>query len=268
MHGIGYLMESDEEIFRLEIKTDPEIVKREALWAGLKPGMKIADIGCGSGKTTAILYDLVQPGGKATGVDVSKERIAHAVAQYGHDGLDFTCQDMLRPLDGLVNFDFVWVRFLLEYYRKESFDIVRNIDRILKPGGTLCLIDLDYNSLSHYGLSPKLESTINDAMKALEEKANFDPYVGRKLYSFLFDLGYQDIDVKIGAHHLIFGELKETDAFNWMKKIELVSPKICNQFRGTDWEYDEFIRDFQDFFYNPRRFTYSPLICCRGRKPQ
>jgi hypothetical protein len=38
MHDIIYLMENDEEISRLEMKTDPEEVRRQALWAGLKPG--------------------------------------------------------------------------------------------------------------------------------------------------------------------------------------------------------------------------------------
>jgi SAM-dependent methyltransferase len=267
MHDIDYLMESDEEILRLEMKTDPEVVSKTALWAGIKPGMHVADIGCGSGKTAAILYKIVQPGGKVSGIDGSSRRIAYAKERYELAGLDFTCHDVLAPIDQLGKFDFVWVRFLLEYYRSNSFDIVRNISRILKPGGILCLIDLDYNCLSHYGLSSRLERAITIAMKALEEKANFDPYIGRKLYSFLFDLGYQDIDVKIEAHHLIYGELKETDAFNWIKKIEVVSRKVNVNFADEGWGYEEFLREFKDFFINPRRFTYSPIISCRGRKP-
>lgn len=260
-------MESRDEALRLEVKTDPSVVERQALWAGLKPGMSVADLGCGSGKTTAILHTLVQPGGKATGVDGSEKRIGHAREQYGAEGIEFECQDVLGPLDNLGKFDFVWVRFLLEYYRSNSFDVVKNISSILKPGGVLCLIDLDYNCLTHYGLSAKLERAIHSGIKVLEENANFDPYVGRKLYSFLYDLGYQDIDVEVAAHHLIFGELKDTDAFNWMKKIEVVSKKANFSFDGGTWGCEEFSLEFRDFFSDPRRFTYSPVISCRGRKP-
>src|SRR3972149_4341903 len=226
MQNDNYLMENDEESLRLDIKTDSKTVENQAMWAGIKKGMRIADIGCGSGKTTAILYNLVQPDGAAVGVDGSKKRIEYAKEHYGAKRIEFTCKDIPEPLSDLGMFDFVWVRFLLEYYRSNSFDIVKNISRIVKPGGILCLIDLDHNCLNHFGLSPKLETTIFAIMKYLEEKANFDPYVGRKLYSFLYDLGYQNINMDIASHHLIFGELKDIDAFNWMKKFEVISRKI------------------------------------------
>ncbi len=267
MQANTYLMENKEEAFRLDLKTDPEVVKRQAVWAGIKPGMRIADIGCGSGKTTAILHQLVQPGGSVVGVDSSRTRICQAEKQYGAKDTEFVCRDITESLKDMGKFDFVWVRFLLEYYRTNNSDIVRNISSLLKPGGILCLIDLDYNCLTHFGMSPKLERTLHDAIRVLEDSANFDPYVGRKLYAFLYDLGYQDINVDISAHHLIFGELRDADAFNWMKKIEVVSSKINFSFEGENWGYEEFVKEFQEFFADPRRFTYSPLISCRGRKP-
>lgn len=267
MHSSKYLMESNEEAFRLEVKTNPDIVNKQALWAGIQPGMRVADVGCGSGKTTALLHELVQPGGEVVGIDGSQMRIAHAREQYGAEGIEFSCRDIREPLDSLGKFDFVWVRFLLEYYRSNSFEIVRNISTLLKPGGILCLIDLDYNCLNHFGLSPKLERAIHTAVAILEEKANFDPYAGRKLYSFLYDLGYQCIDVDVAAHHLIFGELRDSDAFNWMKKIEVLSGKINFSFDDGEWGCNEFSEEFRNFFTNPRRFTYTPIISCRGCKP-
>ena len=181
--------------------------------------------------------------------------------------MEFKSKNVLSHIDDLGEFDFIWVRFLLEYYRSNSVDIVKNLSRLLKPGGILCLIDLDYNSLSHYGLSQKLEKTLLDAKKILEEKANFDPYVGRKLYSFLYDLDYQDIKVHVSAHHLIYGELKNTDAFNWIKKIEVASRKVGFKFEEYEGGYEEFIEEFKRYFADPRRFAYSPIISCRGCKP-
>lgn len=267
MNNYEYLMESDEEAVRLDIKTDTEIVKRQAVWAGIRPGMRVADICFGSGKTTSVLYELVQPGGSVVGVDASEKRIAYAKEHYGSEGIEFKCKDILEPLDDLGMFDFVWVRFVLEYYRSNSFDIVRNLSKIIKPGGILCLIDLDYNCLSHYGLSSRLEMTLFDIIKTLEERANFDPYAGRKLYSYLYKLGYEDIDMDVAAHHLIFGKLRDTDAFNWMKKIEVISKKLNLQFDEYKGGYEEFIEEFERFFTDPGRFTYTPVILCRGRKP-
>ena len=75
MQGKEYLMENDEEALRLDIKTDTSVVEKQALWAGIETGMRVADIGCGSGKTTSILHKLVQPDGVAIGVDGAEKRI-------------------------------------------------------------------------------------------------------------------------------------------------------------------------------------------------
>ncbi len=64
-----YLMENVEESIRLEVKTDPETFRQQALWGGVRPGMRVLDAGCGPGKTTALLHEMVQPGGEVLGVD-------------------------------------------------------------------------------------------------------------------------------------------------------------------------------------------------------
>lgn len=263
----GYIMESDEESFRLDLKTDGKIVENQALWAGIKPGMRVADLGFGSGKTTFYLHKLVQPSGEVVGLDIAEERIKYAQRHYFEKGIEYICRDIRKPLEDLGMFDFIWVRFVLEYYRSESFDIVKNISDILKPGGIICLIDLDYNCLNHFGLSKKLKKTLHGLTKAMEKNADFDPYVGIKLYSFLYDLGYQDIDVSLAPHHLIFGKLNEIDAFNWTKKVEIAVKRLGYDFKEYKGGYEEFFEEFVRFFSDPRRFTYTPLISCRGCKP-
>lgn len=37
----SYLMENLEENIRLEVKTDPVAVRKQALWCGLKPGLRV-----------------------------------------------------------------------------------------------------------------------------------------------------------------------------------------------------------------------------------
>ena len=180
MNEREYLMESDEESVRLDMKTDPSAVEKQALWAGIKPGMRVADLGCGSGKTTFHLNKLVGPDGSAVGVDLSPQRLQFAKDHYSHKGIEYACTDIRKPLNDLGMFDFIWVRFVLEYYRLESFDIVKNISKILKPGGILCLIDLDCNCLRYFGHSDRLDKYLQVIMKIVQNDFNFDPYVGIK----------------------------------------------------------------------------------------
>lgn len=263
-----YLMENDEEIQRLERKTDVKAVQHQAQWAGIARGMRVADIGCGPGITTRTLFEMVQPQGTAVGGELSHDRVAYAKEKYGVEGLDFVQLDARESMDHIGKFDFVWARFLLEYYRSRAFDIVKHLSGITRPGGTLCLIDLDYNCLNHFEMSDRLASAMRGVIAQLEGRADFDPHVGIKLYAFLYDLGFEEIDVSMSAHHLIFGDLKEVDAFNWTKKVEVAGRAAGYAFPEYPGGFDEFLAEFKDFFSSPRRFTYTPLIVCRGIKPK
>lgn len=267
MASSRYLMESEDESIRLDLKTDPRMVQRQARWAKIRPGMRVGDFGCGPGKTSYYLNRLVQPGGSVLGIDLSPKRIGYAEEHYRAPGLEFAVGDIRKPLDRFGTFDFIWVRFVLEHYRADSFDIVRNICSALKPGGIVCLIDLDYNCLSHYGLSEALEKALQGVMRRLERKANFDPYAGRKLYSYLHDLGFSRIGLHLAAHHLIYGSVRKNDWFNWTRKVEIAARQSGYDFAEYPDGFDGFRSEFQSFFCHPRRFTYTPLISCRGIKP-
>jgi len=260
-------MESGAEALRLELKTDVSVVEKQAKWAGVKPAMRIADIGCGPGITTNILHNLNRPRGETVGIDFSENRLEYARNNYSHKDLHFINRDVRKPLDDIGTFDLVWVRFLLEYYLDSSFEIVKNINKILKPGGILCLIDLDHNCLNHFGIPERLERTVRKIMNELSIKANFDPYIGRKLYSFLYDLKFENIEVDIKAHHNIYGKLKKSDEFNFLKKIEIAPKKINFDFSEYKNGYDEFVIETEKWFEDPRRFTYTPIILCKGKKP-
>jgi len=230
--------------------------------------MRIADIGCGPGKTTYYLSRLIIPEGKAIGIDNSEERIAYAKKHYSIDNISFICRDVHASLSDIGLFDFIWVRFVLEYYKSSGFEIVKKLSSILKPGGILCLIDLDLNSMNHYALPQNLERSLTGMIHALEREKDFDPYAGRKLYSFLYDLGFTHIDIDISAHHMIYGKLQEKDEFNWITKVMVAGKNSgYNFYNDFKTGFDGFYEAFKKFFVDPRRFTYTPVIACCGRKP-
>jgi SAM-dependent methyltransferase len=263
--GSGYIMESDDEERRLEIKTVASVVDRFARRAGLAPGMRVVDAGCGPGVTTSVLASVVGASGSALGFDIAEKRIERARAGYEGGTTSFAVRDFREPLEDLGTFDFAWVRFALEYYKAECFDIARRIAGLLPEGGILCLVDLDHNCLNHYGMPERLEAALASALRQLEAKANFDPYAGRKLYSHLYRMGFRDIKVEVGAHHVIYGELGEADEYNWGKKVEVLARKLKFDLPGYSGP-EEFYEDFMAFFRDPARFTYTPVVAAWGRK--
>ena len=83
----------------------------------------------------------------------------------------------------------------------------------------------------------------------------------------MYDAGFQDIRMDLQPHHLIFGEVRDQDIFNWVKKAEVVTVKARGMFESYPGGHDAFFEDFKKFFLNPRRFTYTPLILCKGTRP-
>jgi len=263
----NYMMEHAGECSRLEMKTRAEQVTRQALRAGIATGMNVLDAGCGVGKTTAILKDLVGDSGKVTGVDVSIKRIEGARARYQRSGINFLQHDLLEPIENIqTQFDAVWMRFLLEYFRDDPLRIVSNCIDCLKPGGILVLIDLDNNSMNHYGMPPELERTMLSVITHLQEHHNFDPFAGRKLYSHLYDLGFENIEVEVEAHHNIYGPLETTDESNWVSKVMVACKNSGCAFEEFGGTFNTALEAFRVYFQNPRRYTYTPLILARGTK--
>lgn len=260
------MMESEQEAIRLDLKTDPRVVQNQALWAGLKPDMRVADLGCGAGITTYSLRELLSPDAEICGVDFSWQRIQYAQDHYNGDGITYFCRDIRDPLQDLGWFDFIFIRFVLEYYLSQSLSIVTNVTQVLKEGGILCLIDLDHNCLNHYGLPKRLLNTISGLIDHLQCTQNFDPYAGRKLYSYLYDLNFADIDTNVSAHNVYFGNINKNQIFNNIKKMEMAEKKSGYNFEEYNGEYQSFFEEFNTCFFHPRRFSYTPLICCRGVK--
>lgn len=263
-----YLMEDPEEAYRLELKTNPSDIRKHAEWFGIGPGARVLDVGCGSGKTASILSEIVQPGGEVVGIDFSEDRIRYAAEKYRENkNLSFRTMDITREIDSLGEFDFVWVRFLLEYFQKEARDIIQNLITCLREDGSVCLMDLDNNCLSHYPLSEEMEKILKRLVNTMSGHYNFDPYVGRKLYTYLYELGFRDIQIDLTAHHLIYGDLRSQDQYNWIKKLEMISRKAKDVFSDYPDGFKGFFDDFRKFFSDPKRFTYTPLILCKGKKP-
>jgi len=91
-------------------------------------------------------------------------------------------------------------------------------------------------------------------------------YVGRRLYGHLFDLDYQEIRLDMSSHHVICGELSEVERYNWERKVLVAARRSGCNFSLYGGDFNAFAEEFTTSFKNSRRFTYTPLISCCGKK--
>jgi ubiquinone/menaquinone biosynthesis C-methylase UbiE len=261
----SYLMESESEGKRIFEKTDPEATRSQLILAGLRKGMNCLDVGCSSGAATIELADLCAPG-EVTGVDISQSHLLEA-EQAANDrrtnNAIFVHGNIYSlPFDD-NGFDFVWVRFLLEYL-KEPLVAISEAKRVARPGGLVVCADLDGNCLFHYPISPRLEAGLNKVMTKLSE-IGFDPWVGRKLYHYYRVVGFSQVSAQVFTHHLIAGEPCERERNNWHAKIDTLHAKLAESFSKQE-EAEYLVTGMKALIDSPDTFTYSPLIMMIGTK--
>lgn len=115
----------------------------EPMFAGLElSGMKVLDAMCGSGQTTEYL---LSRGALVTGLDISSEVIRTFKSQWTNcDAIQRSLLDSGLPAD---SFDCVAIVGGLHHIHPNVSAALREINRVLKPGGYLCFMEPHSGSL-------------------------------------------------------------------------------------------------------------------------
>jgi len=197
-HFDGFDDKSAElEVLERQSSAAPELDR--LIWknAGLKDGMRVLDVGCGPGYTSFQIAKLVK-NGSVTGIDISSELISEArkirkKLRTGNISFVRGNAHSLRFPDS--SFDFVHARFLFQHLSSPGA-VLRGISRILKPGGRICIIDIDDRCLKLHPEPPALQPLLKRSA-AIQKKTGGDRHVGGKLGGMLYDAGFLQVATSI-----------------------------------------------------------------------
>jgi SAM-dependent methyltransferase len=115
---------------------------------GLRPGSRIVDVGCGSGRLARALSDT--GGIDYHGTDVVGAFIAHARA-HAPKHFRFTLCDGLAIPDAEASADFVtFFSVLTHLHQHESFIYLQDAVRVLKGGGRIVMTFLEISNPAHW----------------------------------------------------------------------------------------------------------------------
>jgi ubiquinone/menaquinone biosynthesis C-methylase UbiE len=112
--------------------------------ARLEPGQTVLDVGCGTGTLAIAASRRVGPTGRVHGVDASAEMIARARKKAGKAGVDvvFTQGVVERLPYEDRQFDAALSTLMLHHLPEAARQqCVRQIRRVLRPGGTVLAVD-------------------------------------------------------------------------------------------------------------------------------
>src|SRR5467141_639182 len=260
---VDYIMEDPREALRLELKVDPGVWVQKYLAHHVHAGAEVLSVGCGPG----VILDAVtamHSSIRATGIDISADRVQQAVRRNHENArLKFACGDAHAMEFQSNSFDLVYCRMLLQYL-KEKEQAVAEMTRVCKPGGTVLLQDLDGQLLWHYPEDPVVQGTVEKVVRALAA-TGFDPFVGRKLFSFTHGAGLKNIDVQVECYHLIAGQIESAILEQWELKLEIAGPQLA-RLLGSEREAREQSRRFLEYLCRPDTLTYSTVFTVTGEK--
>ena len=122
------------------------VTRRMLTMAGLESGMKVLDIGSGTGDVAMTAAELVGPEGSVVGVDMNPEILETARARAREGGLanvEFVAGDA-RTLDLGDDFDALIGRQVL-MYMADPADALRQLTARLRPGGIVAFQEVDFS---------------------------------------------------------------------------------------------------------------------------
>lgn len=176
------------------------------LWAraGIVPGARVADVGCGPGAILRLLARIVGPTGAVIGVEpdaTARTAAERAVAEVANvrvlDG------DGLNTGLGLAECDAVMLRHVLFHCGDQASRIVAHVAERVRPGGHCYLVDTDLDAARMVPHHPDIVEERRRYVEFQRRRGN-DVSIGAHLASIARDAGLELV-LREARYHVIDG---------------------------------------------------------------
>jgi SAM-dependent methyltransferase len=153
-------------------------------------GSRVLEAGCGVGAQTVTLA-AGSPEASFTCIDCSEVSLTEAEARIqktGHRNVVFQKADIFNLPFPPASFDHVFVCFVLEHLADPA-GALESLKNVLKPGGTITVIEGDHGS-AYFHPDSMYARTAIDCLVTLQKEAGGNALVGRELYPLLNGSGF------------------------------------------------------------------------------
>ena len=234
----------------------------------LTPDMHLVDVGCGSGDLSIDLAPAVR-WITAFDSDPAEIRAADRAAELlGTTNVQFAVGDAYA-LDMHDNqADVVFAHSLLEALDRPA-DALREMKRVLRPGGVAAVASVDYGGLILAGPHEHLVRRFYDIRQALWHIMGADPFGGRHLRGLLLGTGYADVEASTKA--ISYGTPEAVNEFGRGRASDCVDEWFVSSALRHGLATDEDLTSMRHAWlqWSESSTSYAAFTWCRAlaRKP-
>lgn len=156
-------------------------------------GAVVLEAGCGVGAQTVTLAAR-SPEARFVSVDISPgsvEEASRRVRLAGLSNVEVRQADIFDLPFGPASFDHAFVCFVLEHLSR-PVEALQRVRRVLRPGGTITVIEGDHGSTLFHPDSADARAAIA-AQVELQARAGGNALIGRQVYPLLVEAGFDDV---------------------------------------------------------------------------
>ena len=256
-----YVMNVTEESSRLERQASIPAYDVNQEFGDLRvpSGARVLDAGCGTGVVTRYLGSKFQHA-KLEGCDLSSERL-EAAREQSDSSIQYFLSDLTSIQADGDSFDIVVSRYVFEHVLDPSA-VMREIFRVIRPGGALRVVDLDGLIVNMHPISSELSELLNEALSRLP----VDLCVGRRLPEMMGNAGFEDIDWRVEVHGFR-GQQLEAEKQN-------IAERLSGARKGLQVALNSELRAKQleklilEELENPHLVLFYNKFIVDGRKPE
>ncbi|GAA4394578.1 methyltransferase domain-containing protein [Tsukamurella soli] len=204
----GSMSAANADVFAtaLDRQAEMDLIRDLREWCrsrlGLRPGATAVDVGCGTGAELLELARLVQPGGRAIGVDANQPMLA--IARHRSSGIPGVevvageASELGRLESGSV--DAIVCERVVQHLTYDPVRAFREFARVLAPAGVLAVTDTDWSSAR---LVVRGDEAATEYLRELREKLPVRPLAnqlaGLKLEEYCVAAGLEVVARRTGT---------------------------------------------------------------------
>lgn len=178
----------------------------------LKQGMKVLDVGCGTGAISKGIAERVGPSGSVTGIDNTEAFIISGMETYkAVSNLELIHADLFQ-FETKEQFDLIVSARTLQWLSTPKEALVK-MKSMLKPGGQISILDYNHEALEWNPVPPESMQRFYATFLRWRADAGMNNHIAEDLPDYLKEAGFDSIEV------LNSDELYKKGDDNFLSKI-------------------------------------------------